>query len=90
MNVSDDDNGPASTTLDVLVGLELTITKRNLTHSLVRWPGAFTGFAPQRASALPGGPNWATIAEPPELVGGQWQVLVPHPNGHAFFRLVKP
>ncbi len=90
VTANDDDTGSASTTLEVYVGLELTLTQRNHTHSFVRWPGAFTGFTLQSTPSLPGGTNWTAVAEAPALVSGQWQALVPHTNSHAFFRLFKP
>ncbi len=40
-----DDTGAGTGTPSFYVGLELTITKRNLAHSFVRWPGVFAGFS---------------------------------------------
>ena len=90
VTVNDDDTGSATTTLEVYVGLELTITKRSITHSWVRWPGVFTGFALETAPALPAGANWTVVIDAPALSNGQWEVLVTHTAGNAFFRLVKP
>ena len=86
----DDDTGSGTTTLEVYVGLDLTITKRSITHSWVRWPAIFTGFALETAPALPAGANWTVVFDAPALSNGQWEVLVTHTAGNAFFRLVKP
>ena len=90
VTVNDDDTGSGTTTLEVYVGLDLTITKRSITHSWVRWPAIFTGFALETAPALPAGANWTVVFDAPALNNGQWEVLVTHTAGNAFFRLVKP
>ena len=50
----------------------------------------FTGFALETAPALPAGANWTVVFDAPALSNGQWEVLVTHTAGNAFFRLVKP
>lgn len=90
LTVNDDDTGVGSGSVTVLVGLELTITKRNATLSFVRWPGVFNGFTLESTPVLPGGTNWSPVADAPLLVNDQWQVTVPHTVGNGFFRLRKP
>jgi hypothetical protein len=68
--------------------LSLTATPGNLT---LRWPLASAGYVVQSRTNLVVG-NWVNVASPaPQIIGGQWQVILPvTPASEAtYFRLTR-
>jgi hypothetical protein len=64
------------------------VTGPNLTLS---WPVANAGFMVQARTNLVSG-EWLNVTSPaPEIVGDEWQVVLPPPDGGGsrFYRLVK-
>jgi len=52
----------------------------------VGWPAVATGFSLQQNQDL-GTANWATVTNPPVVVGNEQQVTIPISAGSAFYRL---
>jgi hypothetical protein len=57
----------------------------NLTLS---WPVASAGFALLSSTNLASG-TWMMVSPAPQIVGSQWQVILPASGNAQFFRLVQ-
>ena len=62
---------------------------RSGVNVILSWPSSSGGFTLQSAPSLTGKPNWAAVAQPVSVVGGQYQVTVPATQARQFFRLTE-
>lgn len=56
---------------------------------VLRWPSRFTGFQVERC-VTPEAGDWQSVEIVPELQGDQFQVQIPAPDSHAYYRLKLP
>ncbi len=67
---------------EVWLGLELAGASGRLA-----WPGTAAGWTLEQAGEIGPGAAWTPCPAAPELVAGQWQVMVPAAAANRFFRL---
>jgi hypothetical protein len=53
---------------------------------LIAWPAAATGYALQQNPDL-ATTNWTSVTNTPDLVGDEYQVILPPASGQGFYRL---
>ncbi|HZM02596.1 MAG TPA: LamG-like jellyroll fold domain-containing protein [Candidatus Saccharimonadales bacterium] len=61
----------------------------NGTNAVLSWPGAVSGFVLQQNGDL-NTTNWSNVANPANLVNGQYQIIVPLGSTNLFYRLILP
>jgi hypothetical protein len=77
------------TTIATLFPPRLSVALGTGNSVVLSWPDPTPGFVLQESAGLRA-VNWATVTNPPTVLGDHLEVLLPNPAGDRFYRLAQP